>query len=107
MALAGGEVDVAGAGTGELRLSLDGAVASPGLRVRCVVSNPWGMATSEAVVLRICAADFDCDGFVNGNDYDGFADAFDAGRAEADVNSDGLVNVEDYDLFAIGFDAGC
>lgn len=54
-----------------------------------------------------CVADFDHNGFVNGNDYDLFADAFDAASSEADINKDGFVNGNDYDLFADAFDAGC
>ncbi|MFO0835377.1 MAG: hypothetical protein U0638_10420 [Phycisphaerales bacterium] len=54
-----------------------------------------------------CASDFNLDGFVNGDDYDSFASAFDAGAFEADVNRDGFVNGDDYDTFASAFDAGC
>lgn len=54
-----------------------------------------------------CAADFNRDGFVNGDDYDAFASAFDAGAPAADFNHDGFVNGDDYDAFAGAFDAGC
>ncbi|MBL8760337.1 MAG: hypothetical protein JNL50_03460 [Phycisphaerae bacterium] len=54
-----------------------------------------------------CPGDFNHDGFVNGNDYDEFADAFDAADPAADLNADGFVNGDDYDLFAEHFDAGC
>jgi len=54
-----------------------------------------------------CVADFNNDGYVNGNDYDDFADAFDSGSMSADLNHDGYVNGNDYDLFAEHFDAGC
>lgn len=54
-----------------------------------------------------CPADFNGDGFVNGNDYDEFADAFDGGLPAADLNDDGFVNGNDYDEFAVAFDAGC
>jgi hypothetical protein len=54
-----------------------------------------------------CSADFNHDGFVNGDDYDAFAEAFDAGNQEADLNRDGFVNGNDYDAFADRFDAGC
>ncbi|MFO0836802.1 MAG: hypothetical protein U0638_17715 [Phycisphaerales bacterium] len=54
-----------------------------------------------------CAADFNHDGFVNGNDYDEFASLFDIADAGADFNHDGFVNGDDYDAFASAFDAGC
>lgn len=54
-----------------------------------------------------CDADFNGDGFVNGNDYDLFADAFDVADASADLTGDGFVNGDDYDFFAEHFDVGC
>ncbi|MFO0833929.1 MAG: hypothetical protein U0638_03085 [Phycisphaerales bacterium] len=54
-----------------------------------------------------CPADFNHDGFVNGDDYDAFAVLFDAADPGADFNHDGFVNGNDYDDFAGAFDAGC
>lgn len=54
-----------------------------------------------------CAADVNADGFVNGDDYDAFAEAFDSGGLGADFNGDGFVNGDDYDAFAEHFEAGC
>ncbi len=54
-----------------------------------------------------CEADFNGDGFVNGDDYDAFASAFDIADGAADVNHDGFVNGDDYDYFASFFDQGC
>ncbi len=54
-----------------------------------------------------CAADFNNDGFVNGDDYDAFASAFDNAAPSADVNNDGFINGDDYDAFASHFDVGC
>lgn len=62
--------------------------------------STWGQVTP-------CAADFNADGFVNGNDYDEFASAFDVANQIADINGDGFVNGNDYDEFASAFDAGC
>ncbi|MFO0836082.1 MAG: GC-type dockerin domain-anchored protein [Phycisphaerales bacterium] len=76
-------------------------------RYRCVVSNDCGSATSDAATLRICVGDYNCDGFVNGNDFDDFAGFFEAGDPAADVNRDGFVNGDDYDVFAEAFEAGC
>ena len=53
------------------------------------------------------AGDFNNDGFVNGDDYDAFASAFDAADPNADINNDGFVNGDDYDAFASHFEAGC
>ncbi|MBL8760342.1 MAG: right-handed parallel beta-helix repeat-containing protein [Phycisphaerae bacterium] len=57
--------------------------------------------------LAACAADVNGDGFVNGDDYDLFAGAFDAADQAADLNGDGFVNGDDYDFFAEHFEEGC
>ncbi|MCC6969749.1 MAG: S8 family serine peptidase [Phycisphaerales bacterium] len=54
-----------------------------------------------------CPADVNTDGFVNGDDYDAFAEAFDAADPAADFDSNGFVNGDDYDAFAEAFDQGC
>jgi probable HAF family extracellular repeat protein len=54
-----------------------------------------------------CPADFDHDGFVNGNDFDLFAEAFDQGSPGADFDRNGFVNGTDFDLFALSFEEGC
>lgn len=56
---------------------------------------------------HFCPADFNHDGFVNGDDYDYFANAFESGDPSADMNNDGFVNGDDYDVFATHFEAGC
>lgn len=59
---------------------------------------------------RRCPADVNWDGFINADDYDLFAEWFDAGwrpDGRADLNSDGFVNADDYDIFAEWFEAGC
>ncbi|NUQ52448.1 MAG: hypothetical protein HUU19_07095 [Phycisphaerales bacterium] len=77
-------------------------------------STAWDTGTVDAALRSLdmipkgtCPGDFNRDGFVNGNDYDLFAEAFDAGDAAADVDGDGYVNGDDYDAFAASFDAGC
>lgn len=77
-------------------------------------STTWDTASMDSTLRSLdmvpkqsCRADFDQDGFVNGNDYDLFAQAFDAAESAADVDGDGFVNGNDYDLFAEAFDAGC
>ncbi|MCC6969396.1 MAG: hypothetical protein IT434_04170 [Phycisphaerales bacterium] len=54
-----------------------------------------------------CPADFNHDGFVNGDDFDLFASAFEGGAAAADFNRDGFVNGDDFDAFASYFEGGC
>ncbi|MFO0833461.1 MAG: hypothetical protein U0638_00710 [Phycisphaerales bacterium] len=66
-----------------------------------IIGQMVGMAS-----LR-CPGDVNNDGFVNGDDYDAFASAFDVADLCADFNGDGFVNGDDYDAFASNFDAGC
>jgi predicted outer membrane repeat protein len=56
---------------------------------------------------NVCLADFNHDGFVNGDDYDAFASAFEAANIAADLNNDHFVNGDDYDMFASHFESGC
>lgn len=75
-----------------------------------MVTNLCGTVISTVGRLEMppqCWADVDGDGYVNGDDYDFFADAFDAGDAVADFNADGFINGDDYDGFAEHFEAGC
>lgn len=55
----------------------------------------------------LCPSDFNHDGFVNGNDYDAFVDAFVAGDLAADFDGNSYVNGDDYDAFVTAFEAGC
>jgi len=55
----------------------------------------------------VCAADANHDGFVNGDDYDAFAEGFESADPSADFNHDGFVNGDDYDAFAERFEMGC
>lgn len=57
--------------------------------------------------LPICAGDYNNDGFVNGDDYDGFASDFEGGNEAADLNWDCFVNGDDFDEFADAFELGC
>ena len=54
-----------------------------------------------------CPADFDGNGFVNGEDFDAFAFEFFWGTQAADFDRNGFVNGEDFDAFALHFAAGC
>ncbi|MFO0835561.1 MAG: GC-type dockerin domain-anchored protein [Phycisphaerales bacterium] len=74
---------------------------------------PWGHRLVEfftdETVLQVfnCPPDVNSDGFVNGDDYDAFASAFESGDGFADFNEDGFVNGDDYDMFASEFEMGC
>ncbi|MBL8761315.1 MAG: hypothetical protein JNL50_08445, partial [Phycisphaerae bacterium] len=77
-----------------------------------IVGTAYNTATGryEALVwtsLSTCPADVNADGFVNGDDYDAFAEAFDLADPGADFNGDGFVNGDDSDAFAEHFEAGC
>lgn len=54
-----------------------------------------------------CGADFNGDGFVTGDDYDQYVDAFYLGDISADFNRDGFVTGDDFDSFSDAFQAGC
>lgn len=54
-----------------------------------------------------CAADVNNDGFVNGDDFDNLASAFENGEALGDFNGDGFINGDDFDQFASAFEEGC
>jgi len=98
-----------------------GANASIGFQDELLPSVQWSFQLPNAVqngtVLSLvnvdclngqtCPADFNEDGFVNGDDYDLFANAFEAGDPTADFNGDGFVNGDDFDTFASHFEAGC
>ncbi|MFO0834309.1 MAG: GC-type dockerin domain-anchored protein [Phycisphaerales bacterium] len=91
---------------------LDLAGQSRRIDVVGVPDTGWGVAPIVDMgafehLAGACLADFNADGFVNGDDYDAFAEFFEAGDLGADINHDGFVNGDDYDLFAEAFEAGC
>ncbi len=75
--------------------------------VRCVLTAPCSAATTNPAVLTVCPADYDCNGFVNGDDFDFFIEAFYWGNDSADFDRNGFVNGDDFDYFVIAFEAGC
>ncbi len=83
--------------------SLTNVVIDPSFIVGSMTFSS-GTATIKRVA---CAADSNCDGFVNGDDFDLFATWFDTASPRGDFNRDGFVNGDDYDLFAESFEAGC
>lgn len=82
-------------------------------KIRFVAQDQGGGSVVEAavddvkVVVAACPrdpADINGDGFVNGLDYDLFAEWFESGGRRADFNLDGFVNALDYDAFAEEFE---
>ena len=73
-----------------------------------VVTAPCGNLTSRvATVTSTCAADFNCDGFVDFFDYDGFVEAYQTGGPGGDCNGDEFIDFFDYDCFVEAYQAGC
>lgn len=69
--------------------------------------NLNGCLDADERVICACPSDFNLDGFVNGDDFDAYAEAFELGYPTADYNGDGFVNADDYDAFVDAFFAGC
>jgi len=96
--------DVSRASTPSMNIT---SISGLGGNFRCIVTNACGSVTSNEATLTICPADFNCDGFVNGDDFDAFVDAFGVGNIAADFDNNGFVNGDDYDAYVIAFEAGC
>ncbi|MFO0833925.1 MAG: immunoglobulin domain-containing protein [Phycisphaerales bacterium] len=97
-------------GSGTSSLHLDGVSTLDQGSYECLVISPAGSEFSDGGTLTIsssCAADFNADGFVNGDDFDAFASAFESADPAGDLNHDGFVNGDDYDTFAEHFEGGC
>jgi hypothetical protein len=62
---------------------------------------------TEALPPCACDADFNCDGFLDFTDFDGFVGAFESGATQADFNDDGFIDFTDFDTFVSAFEAGC
>ena len=73
----------------------------------CVATTPCGAATTAGATVRVCAADYDCNGFVNGDDFDLFVGDFELGLPASDVDHTTFVNGEDFDMFVERFEVGC
>lgn len=90
-------------------LTIHGAKHADSGAYEAVFFNDCGEAVSRGamVVVGFCPADLNADGFVNGDDYDLFAELFESGDPAADLNRDGVVNGEDHDALALAFGEGC
>ena len=96
--------NVAGATTPSMNIT---SLSGLGGNFRCIVTNACGSVTSNEATLTICAADFNCNGFVNGDDFDSYIAAFVSGDLSSDFNRDGFVNGDDFDAFVPVFELGC
>lgn len=99
------------AGVTTTTLTISDANAQDEATYDCVMTNPCGVTTSDGVLLRLCLADFNCDAFVDGFDYDDFVLCFEGGTCPsgktADFNGDGFPDGFDYDEFVTQFETGC
>lgn len=72
--------------------------------------NAGGSTASSPLsftAFTVIPADFDQNGFVNGDDFDSFVALFEAGDPGADFDQNGFVNGDDFDSFVGHFEAGC
>lgn len=73
----------------------------------CVITASCGSVTTHAAPLRVCLADFDCDGKVDFLDLQAFLEAFGAGNLAADINGDGVLSAQDVHAFVEALRRGC
>ncbi len=82
-----------------------------GRSFRCVAANACDVVRSDPATLRVCPADFDCDGFSDFFDLDSYIGCFEGDGCplsqDADFNRDGFVDFFDLDDFISAFERGC
>ncbi|MBC7771175.1 MAG: hypothetical protein H7210_01640 [Pyrinomonadaceae bacterium] len=71
------------------------------------VMNACGETLSNPLVVEICAADFNCDGAANSQDFFDFLAEFFLSTARSDFNADGTSNSQDFFDFVSAFFGGC
>ena len=100
--------------TGSVRGVSGGSFTDPAIVLRADMRyglNPidagrnLGFRVSRSV--PSCAADFNADGFLTFEDFDGFVQGFENGSITADFDGDGFLTFEDFDAFVGAFEAGC
>ncbi|GMV27603.1 MAG: hypothetical protein AMXMBFR58_36340 [Phycisphaerae bacterium] len=96
---------IAGAGTDAMSIQQIG-LADAGT-YRCRVSNIHGSQDSQVATITVCAADVDCSGFVDLDDYGAFVHRFEAGDDDADFDRSGFVDTDDFTAFVLAFEQGC
>ena len=87
-------------------LSAATAVSDDGLTIAGYGVDPAGRTEAWVATLP-CPADYDANGFVNGDDFDFFVADFEAGMASADFDVNSFVNGDDFDAFSLAFFYGC
>ncbi len=70
-------------------------------------TNASVVTASDVAAAFRCPADYDSNGFVNGDDFDSFALDFYFGLPASDWDANGFVNGDDFDGFSAAFVAGC
>ncbi len=83
------------------------ACASETFRVKIRSGSRTVTLMPDVTLVYTSPADLDRNLFVNGDDFDTFVSAFEAGDQNIDVNGDGFVNGVDFDYFLDRFTAGC
>ncbi|MDX2118406.1 MAG: hypothetical protein SFY96_09515 [Planctomycetota bacterium] len=69
--------------------------------------TPTVVDSLGATVTVTCRADFNNDGFIVFEDFDGFVSAYELGLSSADFNGDGFIDFIDFDAFVAAFEYGC
>jgi len=95
-----------GATTGACQMALVPSAISTN-RVRCIVSNDCGSATSDESTLSICIGDADCDQDTDSDDIVAFFTAWDQGEPGGDTDGDGDTDSDDIIVFFAAWDSGC
>jgi glucose/arabinose dehydrogenase len=93
--------------TTSITLSNLSAASEGTLELRAVAANTCGSTESLGATVRVCLADFNCDGNQDFFDYLDFVAAFDAELPSSDVNGDNTVDFFDYLDFVAAFDGEC
>jgi len=96
------------ANTGAATVGLPSLAPTSAARIRADADGEIFFAVSRPFTLHAaCPADYDGNGFVNGEDFDQFVSDFVQGLPAADVNGDAFTTGEDFDFFVERFYAGC
>lgn len=80
---------------------------------RCLVTNECASRTSDAVVVRVCRSDLNCDGQVDDADFEWFVVGYNLLLCDdptmplacpGDLDGDGLVADSDFQVFVVAYD---
>ena len=95
------------AGTRGPVLTIVGVTPADAGAYRCIVRTFEGSVSSGPATLTVCAADFNCDGIVNSQDFFDYVNSFFSHEPASDFNGDGSVNSQDFFDFMVVFFIGC